>query len=354
MKFTVERKHMQEAVKRAALAIQARNTIPALECVLITAADNAMTFLGADMDHFVRAKCEAAVPAPGNALVRADDLLRWLAAIPAGALITGELTGAGLSLSGGRARIVLPCLPHGDMPQPPQAEGVEAIGGAATFKALAPFCEGPGGSRFYLQGVLFTAGNAVATDGKAFCRAATEYEGPDVIVPALSARIINGLGDPRLFLSENFWRAEAEGAAAFGKMIAGTFPDWRVLDRGHIWFGEVDADALIAAVNAAIIGMAPDVFLCASNGALSASGSGWLKSVNTTSSECTYDGEDFAALVAATPLGLALAPHAGSVLRIGVSGQGAIAMASRDDGLTIVQQLRDPRNSLPSEARAAA
>lgn len=345
MKFQAEHKHLAEAVKLASAPIR-KSTSPILDCLLIEASEG-LTITGTNMDQSVRATCQASCPASGALLVRADDLGRWLASMPSGALVSADLTADGLRMVAGKSSITLPTLEPDDFPAMTQCEGVEVAGGIEAYRACLPFASTEE-TRFYLCGVFFGDSAAAATNGTVFRRMNVTYDGPAAIVPGSAAKIV--MSAARLFIAENYWRAEGEGFTAVGKLIDGTFPDWRRIDCNHRWFGQVDIDALSEAIDAATIGMAAEVFISGADGELTVSGERWPGARNDTSSTCAYDGEDFAALVVTKNLAPTLAALSGSVAKIGTNGPGISWMVD-DASLMMSYPLRDHRQNLPGETK---
>ncbi len=263
MKFTAERNHILAAVKAAHGAVERRNAIPVLACLHIRA-DAGLQITGTNLDMTAKASCEASVSQPGQAVASADDLLKWLTAAPTGSLVMAESDDRALRLSAGKMTLALSLTPTEDFPFPngENDECVEIVGGIAALQAVAPF-HSKEEVRYYLQGVAFDKGHAVATDGHRLgaTPCATEASG---IIPYRAFPMINAAD--RLFLGKWSWRAEAENLTVSGKQIDGQFPDWtRIIPKPEPGC-QIDATALEKAIASVILGRASAVRITGENG----------------------------------------------------------------------------------------
>lgn len=255
MRLSVERDALAAAVKRASGAVMSRNVIPILACVHIKAADNTLRITGTNMDEWVAVRCDAAVTDPGAACVDAALFSAWLQASPNGALVDLSIINGNLVAVAGRATGSFVTLPHEDYPIPERADKGEEV----PFKpeALAtclPFASVEQ-SRYTLQGVAISHGYAAAFDGHRFC--GVDIGAPQdvaAIIPAFGVRQIVQFGeDARLWIGSSYWRCEEKNTVAGGKLIDGTFPDWRAGVPTIEDMGSADADDLATALRQVVL-----------------------------------------------------------------------------------------------------
>lgn len=354
MKFQANSKNLLAAVTAASAAVAARNVIPVLECLLIRAADNTLTLTGTNLDTQITATCEAAVSAPGVLAVNADDLKRFLAALPS---TTVSAEGADrLVLTGGRARIELIGFPEADFPLTMPGEAPHEIEGAAEAVAWCGGFAPQNEARFFLNGIKFGAAGTIATGGvtAGICPITSEVE---AIVPSTALRQIAPImkSGGRMFLGEDVWRVEAKGITAKGKLIAGSYPDWTRIVPARLDLFTADADEAIAAVKQATIDKASRVILRAAGEAITVTGEGYDRSSAVGQAEFRAEvAMEFSGCFGAKPLLAILSALSGSVIE-GWGADGAICLTApgRPDWRVLVAAIRHEVNKFPS-ARIAA
>lgn len=342
MKFTSERHHFLAAVKSAHGAVERKNTIPVLACLHIAATDTGLQITGTNLDMTARASCQASVSQPGVSVASADDLLKWLTAAPAGSLIEATGDGNKLHLSAGRLSLSLPVFEPEAFTLPSAVDGcVEIPGGAAALAMVSDF-HSREETRYYLNGVAFNQGHAVATDGH---RAGVYPCAHDVdgIIPYKAFPLIFGAGETaRLFLGENSWRVEAENLTITGKTIDGAFPDWTRIIPAHGDTMQVDADALMAACNAVTLGRATAVRLIGSDGVMRIEADKWgIGGAAGSTAEISMEGADFRALVSKSYLDDALKQFSGEVVTVSNNNGGMILITGKSDLRVVVMAMRD-------------
>ena len=353
MKFQVQAGDIKAALALTKGIRVRANIIPILGCTLVRA-DDVLRFTVTDMDAEISAAApDASVAEPGAVCVDSGKLRQWVGF--ARGLVTGEADDLCLHLSCALGRISLPFLPAEDFPSMESAETPYAV----DTDALA-FCA-PSASteetRYYLRGVLVSPEGTVATDGhRMFCIPSAACEGT-AIIPSEALAIIRSLPDPRVWVGERTWRAEAEHVCASGKLIEGTFPDWRrVMGRGPELL-TVEADELAAAIKMALSGLDRDdrvraVLLRQAGGELSVS----LVHGAATTAMCPCEPVlDFTHAISGAYLLSACEALSGSALRIfGSDGVFRIESAGAPDDRSItIMAMRDAKNSMPAEREAA-
>lgn len=320
MKLQAETKPLLAAVTQAAAPIASRNTMPVLECVLLRAADNALSITGSNLDMEVRATCEAAVSAPGCIAVPAAPLKAWLSSLSE-TMVSITLDSA-VDLRAGRSHCRLPFFPEADFPVAMPGDAPHEIEGAAAALAYcAPFVSTEE-AKFYLNGVFFCATAAVGLDGHrmAFAPAKSPVE---AIVPHTAFRVILPAlkAGGRLFLGESVWRVEAEGLAIKGKVIDGAFPDWRrAIPNGPVPVFTADADDLSSALRKVMFGGALRVIIKSDSDGVALDGEGYDNtSIAATATASADVFATFGQCLNAKYLASILDANAGSVVHVSLS-----------------------------------
>jgi DNA polymerase-3 subunit beta len=172
MKFTIERSALVAAVAPLKGVVQARNTIPILGYLLISATENGAKFTATDLDLALVEHVAANVENEGAATVPAAKLSEIVRRLPSDSEVKFEARDGQVHIRAGRANVRLPSLNANDFPslqigRLPHEFTVEA---ADLFHTIANvrFAMSADEKRYYLCGVyLHIIGaslRAVATD----------------------------------------------------------------------------------------------------------------------------------------------------------------------------------------------
>lgn len=348
MKFTVEHKAIKAALATAMLAVgTAHRQIPIMSCVLITAKDAALKVTGSCLDIEAHGKCEAAVSDAGSVAVDAAALSAMIGTCHAGSLVDFATDGDGLTIRAGRQTATLACMDAREFPRMAKPGAGTEITEWARALLFCQHAISKEEARYYLRGVLIADGMAVATDGHRLACMPVQYDGPAGIIPAAAVPSILKVGG-RLFVSERTWRAETDGAAMAGVLVDGTYPDWkRVLPPDDTW-ATCDADALLASINAVLIGEAPRVTLDVSGPDLIVSSEGFNATVHRASGAIACEGIDGRNTCISPKYAVAaLSVMAGRVVRLtGIADACGIASDGFDGRLVIMGMRRDPAMSV--------
>ena len=282
MQLIAEKSELLRAVDHAASVVAAKNAIPVLSHLVLTANRETGTVRATDLDMEVTAPFAAqAVTEQGRVCVPARLFRDIVKRMPDGKPISltyfgGEATGGGkLRVVCGKSKFELATLNPDDHPafSAPANKDVWRfeVEAAMLRRILAGVrhAVSKDESRYYLQGIyLHVTANepvhnltAVATNGHIMalqsCRAPTgAYSMPGVIVPdATVAQMLKILPDTdqlvELTVSNSFiWLDFPSGLSLSSKLIEGTYPDYqRVIPRGNPYSMRCDADALATAVD---------------------------------------------------------------------------------------------------------
>lgn len=245
MKFSMERAALLEALGHVQNVVERRNTIPILSNVLMTAENDAISFVATDLDIEVSEQAAADVSVPGDMTAPAHTLYDIARKLPDGAEVSLSIGADGrLEVDAGRSHFVLPLLPAGDFPKM-TADGFThnfALGAAELTRLIdkTKFAISTEETRYYLNGIYMHGIDGklrcVATDGHRL--ALCEMQSPDgadgmpgIIIPrktiAELRRLIDGLTETiEISVSEAKIRFTVGSAVLTSKLIDGTFPDY--------------------------------------------------------------------------------------------------------------------------------
>ena len=277
MKLTIERSALLRTLGHVQSVVEKRNTIPILANVLIRTEDQMVSFTATDMELEILETVPAQVSAGGGVTAPAHTLYDIVRKLPDGSQVELSTDGGNqLTLTSGRSRFKLGCLPVEDFPQLASGDLKHSFSIAvAELRALIDrtrFAISTEETRYYLNGIYLhtttqrgASGSlpvlrAVATDGHRLARfemtAPSGAEGiPGVILPRKAVQEIRKLveeasGEIEIALSENKVRFSFDKIVLASKLIDGTFPDYeRVIPTGNDKTLEVTTKEFIGAVD---------------------------------------------------------------------------------------------------------
>lgn len=253
MTLTIQRADLARILSVAAKTVEARNTIPILGNVLLSATAGTMTVTGTDLDIMVSAMatCEGELSTTVDAK-RLLDIARRMS----GDTVTMEMKDDSLVVKSGRSRFTLPTLPIQDFPHlDAGTPDVEFSLDFSELVASVKFAMSNETTRYYLCGIHLhsTAEGAIraaATDGHRLAHntAAGVPHIPAVIVPAKTIGVVPA-GKVDVSLSGKKVRFATADTIIVSKLIDGTFPDYqRVIPANNDHVVTVDRKDLANAV----------------------------------------------------------------------------------------------------------
>jgi len=274
MKLTINRADLIRALGHGQSVVERRNTIPILSNVRLDAVDGMLTLSATDMDLEMKESVAADVQTEGSTTVPAHtfhDIVRKLAE-DAMVDLTLEPGGSMMTVTAGRSKFKLSCLPVADFPELGSgALDVSFSTPAANLRELIDrtrFAMSNDETRYYLNGVYLHAADAnsvsvmraVATDGHRLAQFEMPIpEGandmPGVIIPRKAVAEIRKLMDEAadvitIELSENKIRFAFDHIVMTSKLIDGTFPDYqKVIPQGNDKIVEVDPKLFTSAID---------------------------------------------------------------------------------------------------------
>jgi DNA polymerase III subunit beta len=272
------------AMKLAAKVVERRNTIPILQCVLLTASRDGLEIEGCDLDMWftqtLPASCAKKDIKPFRVAVSADRLREIANIVDAEAQLTLTIEQNGLRINaacdGGETAWTLIILPPDDFPAAPALNN--AIGfEMPPFDMQAMICAvrhaiSTEETRYYLNGIFIHEKDGrltvAATDGHRLARWRDDLPGglskgvlPEAILPRKAVGVIDTMIDalPKGFdgacevsLSSSRCAVQLGTARLLTKTIDGTFPDYtRVIPTANHDGITVEANAFHDAIKRA-------------------------------------------------------------------------------------------------------
>lgn len=253
---TIEARVLSGVMRAAAAVVEARNTIPILANVLIsTRGDGAIDLVTTNLDIEYRQTIATAEAGALATTVDARRLAALAGVVDQGGQIALKPVDGRLEVRAGRARWLLPTLPGDNFPilVPGDLAWEITMPGRDLASALARVAHSISTeqTRYYLNGVFLDAeagrARVVSTNGHAMSvaglGAAGGVEWPagaePVIVPQMMARRLVALcgdmdGPVTLGWNRAMARVVAPGWTLTGKLIDGTYPEYRRVSPGRV------------------------------------------------------------------------------------------------------------------------
>ncbi len=273
MKLIIERSTLLRSLGHVQSVVERRTTIPILSNVRLDAAKGSLSLNATDMDLEIVEAADADVSQGGATTAPAHTLYDIVRKLSDGAQVELAFGGESqLTLTSGRSRFQLACLPVDDFPALVSGDFSHTFSlAAADLRSLIDrtrFAISTEETRYYLNGIYLHSADAdgvdvlrtVATDGHRLARVELPLpEGasgmPGIIVPRKAVTEIRKLieeadGDVSVSLSDAKIRFSIGDTVLTSKLIDGTFPDYeRVIPTGNDKVLETDCKTLSKAVD---------------------------------------------------------------------------------------------------------
>lgn len=239
MRFEVDREEFDEALKKAREATEKKSALPILTNFLLKAQDGSLEIRATDLENYLTLSIKAEVMEGGTACVSSrslSDIVRNLNS----AVVTVELDGERILLTGGRSKFKLPTVSPEDFPEFPQPqEGQTILRGNLILKGIekTEYAIAKEETRIALQGMYMRSHEGkihfVGSDGHRLALYEPEGDFPyEVLIPRKSLRVImrllTGIEEVKVSVSEegNFAYFSSEDWNLVIRLLEGEYPDY--------------------------------------------------------------------------------------------------------------------------------
>lgn len=266
MRLSITREEFSRAAKHAAMAANAKGTMPILASVLLRASGDTLTITGTDLYTTTTAEAACDTEAPGQAAVNAGDLLKRIDTLPVG-MVHVETKDASLVIKAGSRRHVLPTSDADAFPpQDYDAAEWQKVNGAAIRDALtrAKPAASLDQTRSALHGVFVESEGATASfvgcDSHRLHVVKRELALPGGGILPLAAigaivRVLEA-GEAEIAWSKSSASVRAGGLSVSTKLVQGQFPPYQqVVPQANAYTATVERGAFASAVKAVIPAM---------------------------------------------------------------------------------------------------
>ncbi len=252
--------------------VERRHTLPILANVLLEQKDERLYVTATDLEMQITAYSEWGGRDGQATTVAARKLQDLLRALPEGALLNVDATGAKMALRAGRSRFHLQTLPAADYPRIGLAQDrLQTLTlpqrDLRGLLRLAEFAMAQQDIRYYLNGMLLVTDKgslqAVATDGHRLSWASLavggDFQHQEVILPRKSVlelgKLLSDADDPvTIDILATQVRFRFSNVELVSKVVDGKFPDYnRVIPTGHAKTIELARVELLATLQRAAI-----------------------------------------------------------------------------------------------------
>ena len=239
MKFEIDREEFDEALKKAREATEKKSALPILTNFLLRAEDGSLEIRATDLENYLTLSVKADIMEGGTVCVSSrslSDIVRNLSS----AVVSAQLDGDKLILTGGRSKFKLPTVSPEDFPEFPQAqEGESTIRGNLILKGIekTEYAIAKEETRVALQGMYMRSHEGkihfVGSDGHRLALFEPEGEFPyEVLIPRKSLRVIirllTGIEEVKVSVSGegNFAYLTTEDWKLVIRLLEGEYPDY--------------------------------------------------------------------------------------------------------------------------------
>jgi DNA polymerase-3 subunit beta len=245
MKLTLNRSEFLRALSFASAIVEQRNTIPVLSNVLLEAAGDALRIVSTDLNMQIALTVPANVEGEGTTTVSARLLHGIVREFDDGAQVELKLDEARLQVNSGRSRYKLQTIGRDQFPALTAKDATASFPLPAkdlltAFRRVQFAQSTEVATRAYLCGVFVGLHDGqlafAATDGN--CLAEARLAAPEAVefrdvilstkfVERLSKLIEDEAGDVEIALTAAMIEAKVGTSVLTGKLIDGTYPDYR-------------------------------------------------------------------------------------------------------------------------------
>ncbi len=240
MELTIDKKDLQNILKKAIAATEKKSALPILSNFLLEAYDSKLTVQATDLEVHVAVSVMAKVESEGKACVNAKRLTEISRLLPENEVYI-KLEDNNLKIKSGKTKYSLPTVPPEDFPglYPFPEENAFVISGDELLNSIQKtiYATSKEESTFALQGVKYKSLNgeihSVATDGHRLALYKLEKRGNgeiDSIIPpkALNElrKLLTGLEDVEIASSQQYVFFRTKEWILMSRLLEGIFPDY--------------------------------------------------------------------------------------------------------------------------------
>jgi DNA polymerase-3 subunit beta len=247
MRFSLNREQLLKPLQQVVNVVERRQTLPVLSNLLVQVNQDQLSLTGSDMEVEMIARCAVDNAQPGDTTIPARKLFDIVRALPDGCTVSIALNGDRATLTAGRSRFTLACLPAKDFPAQDSFDAIERIRvPESALKELierTAFAMAQQDVRYYLNGLLLDLRDdvlrCVATDGHRLALCDAPLPSPvqtrkQIILPRkgvleLQRLLEDGDREVELELERNHLRMRREDVTFTSKLIDGRFPDYEAV-----------------------------------------------------------------------------------------------------------------------------
>lgn len=255
MTLKINAQILANALKSAEKIVESRNTIPLLATVRLQAEGKTLTITTTNLDIEYRQVLDANVSKPFSACVDAKRLSAMASAAKGD--MSMALDGLILTIKAGRSRWAAPVIPADDFPEIPANNLCDPI--VADLSGVAErvgFAASTEETRYYLNGIYMHNDDSfvryAATDTHKLVSLSSSEKWPDdapgVIVPTKLIAILASAGEGQIAWDDKKLQFTNGPVTITGKLIDGSFPDYRrvIPEVSSVW--QVDSDDMVGAI----------------------------------------------------------------------------------------------------------
>ncbi len=277
MKVKFSRPILLDAVGTAMYSVSSKNTISAVECILINCEEDKVIISSYDLEKGMRIEIDAEIEETGSCLINAQSFYSIIKLMPAGIIELASSDTWRTKISSGNSEFELNGLNPSDFPTLPDIENENSFtikqGDMKNMIAQTLFAVAQNDARPTFNGAYFKMkGNHITTVGcdgfrlairEKVCELQNANEDLDVsfIIPGRTLNeILKLLNEPEetvniiLNRKQVLFRFEEKNITFFSRLIEGEYIDYdRIIPKNSTIFVDVDTDIFASAVERAAL-----------------------------------------------------------------------------------------------------
>jgi DNA polymerase-3 subunit beta len=238
MRVVVNRKELEEVLKKARLTTQKRPNMPILNNLKLSAKEDKLSIYATDLESFLVMELPARVESAGTASVHAGKLTSIVEELPS-LEVYMELAEDKLFVEGGKSQFKLVCADPSEFPEFPQVQCKNSIPNNLLLKGISKvyYAISREDTKYALHGMYMANKDGklhfVGSDG--YRLALYMHEGipleQNLLFPRKSLNVLekllkDALGELEVGKDENFAHVKGEGWHLSVRLLEGEYPDY--------------------------------------------------------------------------------------------------------------------------------